>query len=64
MKQESHENNNWGEKAWGEEGKRKNLPSVPNNHTTGGKKPHKGGTFFLPREKQELLSQVVTQIIN
>jgi hypothetical protein len=40
-----------------EERKRKNLPSSPNNHTTGGKKPHKGGKFFLHREKQELLSQ-------
>ena len=39
-----------------EEGKRNNLPSSPNNHTTGSKKPHKGGTFSLPREKEELLS--------
>jgi hypothetical protein len=39
-----------------EEGKRKNLPSSPNNHTTSIKKPHKGGTFSLPREKEELLS--------
>jgi hypothetical protein len=39
--------------GWGlEERKRKNLPSSPNNHTTGGKKPHKGGKFFLPREKR------------
>jgi hypothetical protein len=57
MKWESHENRR--KKRREEEGEKRNLPSSPNNHTTGGKKCHKGGKFSLPREKEELLAQYI-----